>query len=187
MGKAVMISIRPEWVAKIATGEKTLEIRKDRPINIGSPFKCYIYCTDGNTLYRNSEGKILLARNKRHDALSKYTVFNKHVIGEFVCDRTVEVAVEENGSVQNYNFFKLFDSCVGYSDIAKYIGPGNYGYGWNISNLVIYPHPKDIADFAQCFKCDYYRFCRSADLSCDGTYVLHKPPQSWCYVEELAE
>lgn len=31
MGKAVLISIRPEWVEKILAGEKTLEIRKNRP------------------------------------------------------------------------------------------------------------------------------------------------------------
>ena len=31
MAKAVLISIRPEWVEKILSGEKTLEIRKARP------------------------------------------------------------------------------------------------------------------------------------------------------------
>ena len=31
MAKAVLISIRPEWVKKILTGEKTLEVRKTRP------------------------------------------------------------------------------------------------------------------------------------------------------------
>lgn len=38
MGKAVLISIRPEWVEKILPGEKTLEIRKNRP-NMETPFK----------------------------------------------------------------------------------------------------------------------------------------------------
>ena len=31
MAKAVLISIRPEWVEKIARGEKTVEVRKTRP------------------------------------------------------------------------------------------------------------------------------------------------------------
>lgn len=31
MSKAVLISIRPEWVEKILDGEKTLEVRKNRP------------------------------------------------------------------------------------------------------------------------------------------------------------
>ena len=30
MSKAVLISIRPEWVEKILSGEKTLEVRKTR-------------------------------------------------------------------------------------------------------------------------------------------------------------
>ena len=42
--KAVLISIRPEWCEKILNGEKTVEIRKNRP-SLKMPFKCYIYCT----------------------------------------------------------------------------------------------------------------------------------------------
>lgn len=44
MGKAVLLSIRPEWVEKIAKERKTVEIRKSYP-KIATPFKCYIYCT----------------------------------------------------------------------------------------------------------------------------------------------
>ena len=42
--KAVLLSIRPEWCVKILNGEKTVEIRKNRP-KLKPPFKCYIYCT----------------------------------------------------------------------------------------------------------------------------------------------
>ena len=31
MSKAVMLSIRPKWVEKIANGEKTIEVRKTKP------------------------------------------------------------------------------------------------------------------------------------------------------------
>lgn len=44
MSKAVMLSIRPKWVEKIANGEKTIEVRKTKP-KLQTPFKCYIYCT----------------------------------------------------------------------------------------------------------------------------------------------
>ena len=44
--KAVLISIRPEWVEKIIAGKKTLEVRKNRP-KLEAPFKCYIYRTKG--------------------------------------------------------------------------------------------------------------------------------------------
>ena len=33
MAKAVLISIRPEWVEKILAGEKTLEVRKNRRLS----------------------------------------------------------------------------------------------------------------------------------------------------------
>ena len=44
MSKAVMLSIRPKWCEKIASGEKTIEVRKTKP-KLETPFKCYIYCT----------------------------------------------------------------------------------------------------------------------------------------------
>ena len=44
MSKAVMLSVRPKWCEKIASGEKTIEVHKTRP-KINTPFKCYIYCT----------------------------------------------------------------------------------------------------------------------------------------------
>lgn len=31
MSKAVMLSVRPKWCEKIASGEKTIEVRKTRP------------------------------------------------------------------------------------------------------------------------------------------------------------
>lgn len=37
-GKAVVISIKREWLAKIMSGEKTLEVRKSRPWEISFPF-----------------------------------------------------------------------------------------------------------------------------------------------------
>lgn len=48
--KSVLISIQPKWVEKIASGEKTIEVRKTKP-NIGIPFKCYIYETKAKKHY----------------------------------------------------------------------------------------------------------------------------------------
>lgn len=55
MSKAVMLSIRPEWCEKIASGEKTIEVRKTRPKKLKNPFKCYIYCTQGRDARRLRE------------------------------------------------------------------------------------------------------------------------------------
>lgn len=42
--KAVMLSINPKWCELIASGKKTVEIRKTR-LKLETPFKCYIYET----------------------------------------------------------------------------------------------------------------------------------------------
>ena len=68
MSKAVLISIRPEWVEKILSVEKTLEVRKTRP-NMETPFKCYIYCTNSGV------------------AMGMWGKHGK-AVGEFVCDKT---------------------------------------------------------------------------------------------------
>lgn len=41
--KSVLIAIRPKWTEKIASGQKTIEVRKTAPKDV--PFKAYIYCT----------------------------------------------------------------------------------------------------------------------------------------------
>ena len=43
--RAILISIRPEWVAKILNGEKTIEVRKTAP-KCDLPIDVYIYCTE---------------------------------------------------------------------------------------------------------------------------------------------
>ena len=60
--KSVLISIRPKWCDLIASGRKTIEVRKTWP-KLPTPFTCYIYCTKERGCANG--GKI---------------------IGEFVCD-----------------------------------------------------------------------------------------------------
>ena len=44
--KSILISIQPKWCELIASGKKTIEVRKTRP-KLETPFKCYIYETKG--------------------------------------------------------------------------------------------------------------------------------------------
>ena len=76
--KAVMISIQPKWVEKIANGEKTIEVRKSRP-KIDTPFKCYIYCTIGNGV--------------KGDYLVQSGIQCGKVVGEFICDKIVKYSL----------------------------------------------------------------------------------------------
>ncbi|MDO5845101.1 MAG: ASCH domain-containing protein [Methanocorpusculum sp.] len=70
MDKAVMLSIRPKWCELIASGKKTIEVRKTRP-KMDTPFKCYIYQTRGKWIYK---------------LLERLGLYQGKVIGEFVCD-----------------------------------------------------------------------------------------------------
>ena len=56
--KSVLISIQPQWCEKIASGKKTIEVRKSAPKEV--PFKAYIYCTksDKYLLDRDSDGSM---------------------------------------------------------------------------------------------------------------------------------
>ena len=166
--KSVMLSIKPKWVDKIVKGEKTIEVRKSRP-KIDTPFKCYIYCTYG----QENENYMLGKRGK--------------VIGDFVCDRIVIFEKSELG-IKIKDFFALAKSCVKVKEMREYIGENKIAYGWHISDLKIYDKPKELSEFKK--PCDRFLDCitckrlvRNKFLSCDN--IITRPPQSWCYMEEL--
>lgn len=178
---AVMISIRPEWCFLIVQGRKTLEVRKTKP-KIATPFKCYIYCTEsGRPLvcgdvrcWGGYREEFTQTYGYSKEARKIWGVYNGHVMGEFVCNSIIPIKVFDNGSIQNYHFHGIENSCVPYDRIANYIGNGCTGYGWNITNLVIYDVPKKITNF----------FVESdATYDCPTLVKMKRPPQSWCYVE----
>lgn len=70
MSKAVLISIRPEWVEKILNGEKTLEVRKNRP-NMETPFKVYIYCTNQKNIMLWNARSYIYADDHNHNAFDR--------------------------------------------------------------------------------------------------------------------
>ena len=179
--KAVMISIRPEWCEKIASGEKTVEVRKTRP-KIEPPFRCYIYCTKG-------KGDCLWRWNgiwyDTQDPKHRPNRLDGMVIGEFVCHwirRESEVALGLVDVVLEKT------SCMDYRQIMDYADGGDL-YSWNISDLVIYEKPRPLSDFKP--PCDGFdKRCQvsCAKITTDGKSrctrrQFTRPPQSWYYVE----
>ena len=55
--KSVLISIQPKWCELIANGKKTVEVRKTRP-KLETPFKCYIYCTQGGYHWKYADNLV---------------------------------------------------------------------------------------------------------------------------------
>ena len=148
--KAVLISIKPEWCALIANGQKTIEVRKSRP-KIETPFKCYLYCTNGGKLLYKSgyNNKTLFWQLKERETTrgtlegNGHHIFNGKVIGEFVCDSIIEWKEDEAPPIS------LSDTCLSYSEIRRYGLYNEILYLWHISDLVIYDKPKELSDFVK--------------------------------------
>lgn len=205
MDKAVLISIRPEWVEKIANEIKTVEVRKTKP-NLKTPFKCYIYCT--NTRPFLVWGDVFrsdwctefthLSGYSRAEADEIWNVFNGNVAGEFVCDRidTIIPAPEPYGLYDVDDDF-VAQTCLANGALWDY-GKGATLYGWHISKLEIYDMPKELNEFwfqpelycekERCGGCPYDQVADvngEYSFDCEWKRPLTRPPQSWCYVEEL--
>ena len=177
MSKAVLTSIQPKWCEKIANGEKTIEVRKSVP-KLERPFKCYIYETKGKQI--------------EHVDGCDITYYGRgKVIGEFVC----------RGMMDGRSKLLPKQSCLTLEEIWNY-AKGKRVYGWRIADLKIYDKPKELSEFyLQCEeygktgtvdtpkKCKGCRYQYTWDLvsKCriDGLKPIKRPPQSWCYVEEL--
>ena len=161
--KNVLISIRPQWVEKITSRKKKIEVRKTAPKEV--PFKAYIYCSYGNmktNYYLKGRGK---------------------VIGEFVCDKVflLHPYSYDGGSadLERRKFIETFErpskdieilsaTCLSLYEMFDYIGEGNYGYGWHISKLKVYDKPKELSEFKE-----------------PNGRKISRPPQSWKYLEEI--
>ncbi len=170
MSKAVMLSIRPKWCEKIASGEKTIEVRKTRP-KLDTPFKVYIYCTQSGV------------------ALGAWGKHGK-VIGEFTCDRIDRLAPEnEPYGIYDIDDDYVLQTCLENGALWDY-GHGTPLFGWHISNLKIYDTPKELTEFhtwkkcKSCSKSGYESTACIYDENCMVPVAITKAPQSWCYVED---
>lgn len=160
----IMLSIRPKWCELIASGQKTIEVRKTKP-KCNVPFKVYIYCTK-----QVVNGEMLLTYDKKVEGRNKgfrdggdIPLAGK-VIGEFVCDRIVNVDCDsvapfdkDSGSYIDKQI------CIDREQFLEYTR-FRCCFGWHISDLIIYDKPKDLSDFG-----------------------MKRPPQSFCYVEKERE
>lgn len=193
--KSVMISIRPEWVQKILSGEKTLEVRKTIP-NIPTPFKCYIYCTLSgmNEFFRKNLGGDVAKYNRE-----KWADRKGNVVAEFICDSIFPIDVDfaihdelPGNPVEEWLTWEdapevyedAYDiekaTCLSLKEIMAYIGCASGCYCWNISNLKVYDKPKELRNFSSGSSTLTYKK-NGIDVRWSG---MKRPPQSWCYVDE---
>lgn len=157
--KSVLISIRPKWCALIASGKKTIELRKTAP-KLPTPFKCYIYCTQdkGPSFWKSKT--YAYADDRSHNM---YDIRgNGKVIGEFMCDL---IGLHPGTDVPS--------SCVPIEELKKYAN-GKMLARWHISDVKIYDEPREVSEFIG---------LRKTKFGFEPV-AIKRPPQSWCYVED---
>ena len=167
MEEAIMLSVRGQWIAKMAEGIKLEEVRKSKP-RIPTPFKCYLYCS----LF----GDVLLLDGRPA---------NGFVVGEFICDAVNEYSRTSKDVARLSGM-----SCVPATELHHYFGRRATVDGWHISELQFYDKFLPITAFKKL--CPDGLYCESCamfdahkEICGNAARVLQKPPQSWCYVEAL--
>ena len=184
--QAVLISIRPKWCEYIASGKKTVEVRKTKP-KLKTPFKVFIYATKQKHYYKISdhlltsdenlylsEGKLEMSDCfKFWNSGVAYQLLNRKIIGEFVCNKIEDLrydALEMTYFSRKYRDAKLLDeeffpgTQVTYQEAYDYCQGMSYGeedsdlfYGWHISDLKIYDKPRELSEFYVWKKCNSCR------------------------------
>lgn len=157
--KSILKAESPKSCEQIVNGEKTMLLSKTCP-KLETPFKGYIYCT---------KGKEVLVTNK-------VVSWTGEVICEFVCD---EIVTDTAGQFAD----RFHEEGKLTLDEQRKYGGNKPLYGLHISELKIYDTPKELGEFRT--PKNPHRIGNSHSWILEGYKKLTRPPQSWCYVEEL--
>lgn len=189
--KSILQSIKPQYCELIASGKKTIEVRKTKP-KLQTPFKCYVYCTKDKIPF------LLPTYSKGN--LTESDIWqngNGKVIGEYVCDEIINLF-----ALSKFWFPDeiLSATCLTPDEIKKYANGAEKLYGWHITNAKLYDKPRKLSSFYKSCNYNVYGNCYLRNmLSCgyqdideySGLRVcgntLTRSPQSFCYVEEAED
>lgn len=117
---------------------------------------------------------------------------NGKVIGEFACDRIDKY----NTSWLDGEDRLLPLSCLNDEEIMDYMNGylDKMFYAWYISDLKIYDEPKELSEFRKAgfLTEEEWLFRLYPNTHCHyeawaKRFELIRPPQSWCFVEEIEE
>lgn len=191
--KSVLLSVKPQHVANILNGLKTIEVRKHFPSDyVGW---VYIYCTkNGNDCYGMPTDLVdyrgcaiynkfkLMPKGEKATTDDNQPRLNGKVVARFWCDKVEELFTDENGMsyytdaiTKDYELSKL--ACIDDSEIEEYLN-GKIGYAIHITNLEIFNKPKELYEFKIAKPFVYTNGSKGTIY-----YPLTRAFQSWGYVE----
>lgn len=194
--KAIMISIKPKWCAKIMNGEKTIEVRKNKAlanaiqnlIDENGYADIYVYCSKGKTLQKQCSkivnGKMIDVHWNTDKNEGGFGGFNGKVLFKFSCYKVEEIKnnLAMRFFTESANEKELSEkSCLNGDKLFWYLAPQELkvkccGYAIYISNLEIFDKPKELSEF-------YNIVPSKLPLTREIKY-LTKAPLNFCYVEE---
>ena len=190
--KAIMISIKPKWCAKIMNGEKTIEVRKNRAlanaiqklIDEQGFADIYVYCTkDNHQLVKPKDYDKYLLFTKGAVNYSHEHTLNGKVVFKFRCYKIEEIKLNlalRYFTESMYEIAIATKSCLSSSELFNYLHT-NTGYAIHISDLEIFDEPKELSEFNHWTdkKIQWYSVGEKVKVMVS----LTNAPQSWCYVE----
>ena len=187
MNKAILLSIKPKWVAKILNGEKTIEVRKRFPKDYRG--WVYIYCTKEKPRAILTDKGCVVANTLAVGGNSQYKSgysLSGEIVARFWCDNVEEIEEDYTQGETMYDWYEglrtetidqfelLKLSCLAEDELNKYLDYWSkktyYGYAIHISKLEIFDEPKELSDFMPV----KWNKCGVKDKN--GLYQCHKCP-----------
>lgn len=203
MSKAILISIKPKWCAKIMNGEKTIEIRKNKAlanaiqklIDENGYADIYVYCSKGKpNLWLPYEYDCFKLDISSQPYLSNKPIIdcdykmNDKVVFKFRCYKVEEIEYVYSVKALRYvpktnsltDFRLIYDSGLTFNELNEYLKESG-GYAIHISDLEIFDKPKELSEFNHWTdkKIQWYSVGEKVKVMVS----LTKAPQNMCYVE----
>ena len=196
--KAILMSIKPQYVAKILNKEKTIEIRKKFPKDyVGW---VYIYCTKGKTTFEKTLARYHDAKVVARFWCDKVDMFRCNITGNlkdgFFKAKPYCKVIEDG--IANYNCDDEFENILKNAqltnkELAQYLGDKECPYGdcyvfnaIHITKLEIFDKPKELSEFIVCLEKKHKCRQKFSDYSCKrcvSMNLLTCAPQSFCFIE----
>ena len=179
--KAVLKSIKPYWLYLFLIGKKSIEIVKNFPTAEDWNKRVYFYCSKDLKSFNRIP-------QKDQEWMIKY-------LGKVACEMCCDGIDSYNYNYCTHpeigmdydcgdNWWEIAETdlekaCISYEEFKSYAWNRKVVYGWVINWGLKLPEPKEISEF------------RFAEYKYGRIYLpprtIKRPPQSWCYVEEVSK
>ncbi len=176
-----LISLKPYYYYLIGEGIKKVEVRKSYPKAEDWSRNSWFYMSRDEKSFAKIPTEFQ----------EKYRKHFGKVGMRFVCDRIDTVARIHIPCMDYTTVNDKWDvhfceiSCLNGDELGKYLGFNKDGYGWHITDLVVYDEPRELSEFEK--PCEEFEisFVYSPTITKvrGRPEFIERPPQSWCYIE----